>query len=139
MKHSILLLSLIFIPALVIAQDISDDQIVFVNEFKAAAKDHNKKAIFKGLDKDYRKTQKKFLGSKEQLLNELFSGSGVVDDQFVVIPIDEIIKIEIAEVQENEDGSFTYIFKVRDANHDILAPLLLITNKKRFGFVGASG
>ncbi len=122
------------------AQDISEDQIAFVNNFVAAAQEHNYKKVFKHLDKSYRKEQKKFLkGNKTQLMDELFGGTEIDGDKYIGIPISEIIKIEVAEVESMEDGSYTYIFRVRDANHDILASLTLVKKGKRFGFVGAVG
>ena len=39
----------------------------------------------------------------------------------------------------NADGSYEYVFRVRDADHDILAYLHLDKKGKRFGFVGAVG
>lgn len=140
MKQLIFISILFLLPLASRAQEISDDQINFVNDFVAACKNHDYKKVYKHLDKSYRKEQRKFLkGNKTQLMDELFGGTGIDDDEFVVIPISEIIKIEVAEVMENEDGSFEYIFRVRDAKHDILAYLQLEKKGKRFGFVGAVG
>ncbi len=139
MKHISLVLFALFIfvtPA--IAQEDNQDRIDFANDFAAAVKEHNNKEIFKHLDKIYRKEQTKFLGgNKTQLLNELFSGMD--GDTFVSMSIDAITKIEIAEVMEEADGNFTYIFRIRDGEHDILASLLLKKNKKKWGFEGARG
>lgn len=138
MKQLILVILLFALPSFVWAQDVSDDQIKFVNQFKDAVMDHNLNKVYRFLDKDYRKEQRKFLGGdKEQLLNELFSGND--NELFLSIPIQEILKIEVAEVVKNEDGSYDYIFRIRDADHDILAYLLLVKKGKRFGFVGAVG
>jgi len=119
-------------------QEIDDAQIEFVNRFKAAVLEHKTQKVFKFLDKEYRKEQLKFLnGNKEQLVNELFGGMD--SDKYKTIKIAEILKIEVAEVVQNEDGSYDYIFRVRDANSDILASLLLVKKGKKYGFVGASG
>lgn len=120
------------------AQEISPDQIAFVRNFTKAVQDNRTRKILSFLDKDYRKTQSKFLdGAKEQLLNELFNGKS--NGVFVGIPITEILKIEVAEIQQEKDGSYAYIFRVRSANHDIVSSLQLIKKGRRFGFVGASG
>lgn len=140
MKQLIFISILFLLPLASRAQEISDDQINFVNDFAAACKNHDYKKVYKHLDKSYRKKQRKFLkGNKTQLMDELLGGTGIDDDEFVVIPISEIIKIEVAEVMETEDGSFEYVFRVRDAKHDILAYLHLEKKGKRFGFVGAVG
>jgi len=140
MKHLIFIGTLFLLPCFSNAQDITDDQIAFVNSFVAAAKEHNYKGVYRHLDKTYRKEQKKFLkGNKNQLLDELFAGTGIDDPNFTVIPIAEILRIEIAEVMELDNGNFTYIFRVQDTEHDILAPLELVKKGKRYGFVGAVG
>lgn len=138
MKHIVFIALFFILPAFSWAQDISDDQIKFVNQFKAAVTDHDVNKVYHLLDKDYRKSQRKFLkGDTSQLLNELFSGNN--NETYVTIPIEEILKFEVAEIVENEDGSFTYIFRVRDVEHDILSYLQLVKKGKKFGFVGAVG
>jgi hypothetical protein len=138
MKHFVFIALFLVLPTFSWAQDISGDQIKFVNQFKGAIMDHNVNKVYRFLDKDYRKSQRKFLqGDKAQLLNELFSGSD--NETYVTIPIQEILKFEVAEIAENEDGSFTYIFRVRDVEHDILSYLQLVKKGKKFGFVGAVG
>ncbi len=110
----------------------------FANQFTFAVAHHDYDEIWKFLDKDYRKTQKKFLsGDKKQLMDELFSGED--GKKYVSLSIDSILKIKIAEVTENEDGSFSYIFRVRDERSDIMAYLRLVTHKKKLGFIGALG
>ncbi len=140
MKHWVIFFALLVFPSLAQAQDGSQEQIDFVNDFKEAVREHDMRKIYRSLDRDYRKSQKKFLGgNKRQLLNELFAGTGITDEVFVVIPIDEILKFEVAEIERENSSTHTYIFRVRDANHDILTSLVLVKKGKRFGFVGAVG
>lgn len=140
MKHLIFIGILFLLPAFANAQELSQDQIDFVNGFVTAVSEHNYKKVYKHLDKSYRKEQKRFLGgNKEQLIDELFSGNGIVSEEFAVISVSEVLKIEVAEVMPNDDGSYEYVFRVRDANHDIMAYLHLNKKGKRFGFVGAVG
>lgn len=128
------------IPSVLYAQNISEKQVSFVNKFVAAVDNNDVKKTYTFLDTKYRKEQTRFLnGNKEQLVNELFSGTGMDDDTFVVIPVTEVLRIEVAEIEPNEDGSFVYIFRVRDSEHDILASLTLIKKGRRFSFVGAVG
>jgi hypothetical protein len=130
--------SLLFIFFGSYAQELDQRQIRFVNDFVQAVELHQWKNVYRLLDRDYRKAQTKFLsGNKEQLVNELFSGSN--GSEFVVIPVSEVLKFEVAEVEQNSDGSFTYIFRVRDAVHDIYSALQLVKRGRRYGFVGASG
>lgn len=138
MKHLILLGVLFLFSGQSYGQNISDDQIQFANRFVAAVKDHDYKLIYRHLDKKYRKQQSKFLsGGRTQLIDELFSGDN--NGEFVTMQATDIIRIEIAEVIALDNGNFTYIFRVRNGVHDILAPLELVKNRKRFGFVGAVG
>lgn len=140
MKQLIFIAILFLTPGFINAQEISEEQIAFVNSFVAAAKEHRYKKVYRHLDKSYRKEQKKFLkGNKQQLLDELFAGTGIDDLDFAVIPISEILRLEVAEVQELDNGNYTYIFRVQDADHDILASLELVKKGKHFGFVGAVG
>lgn len=137
MKHPFILLLLLLAPSgSLLAQNIAQDQIDFVNGFVNAVSSHNEKKVYRYLDKAYRKEQKAFLGSKQQLLDELFSGED--DGVFVTIPTREIIRIEIAEIVDDELGA-TYIFRVRDTEHDILASLYLKKGTNYFGFEGARG
>ena len=130
----------LFVTTLVRAQEIPEQQIAFVNRFKNAVTAHNKKAIYRLLDKQYRKEQKRFLGgNKQQLLDELFGGYQWEGDTFVVITIDTVQEIEIAEISVTENGFWEYVFRIRSGSHDITVPLLLVKKRKRYGFVGAVG
>lgn len=140
MKHLITALLFVLVPvSSLFAQEIPQEQIDFVNEFVDAVTSHNDKKIYKCLDKAYRKEQGKFVGSREQLLNELFSGTEVGGSTFVTMKIDDILRIEVAEVEGGEGGNYTYIFRVRDGSNDILAELYLIKKGNKFGFEGARG
>lgn len=140
MKQFLVISILFLFSGLSKAQEIPKDQINFVNNFVAAAQKHDYKKVYKHLDKTYRKEQKKFLkGDKNQLIDELFSGTTEIDNNFVTIPLSEIIKIEVAEVMPNNDGSFVYIFRVRDTENDIMTSIQLNKKGKHFGFVGAVG
>lgn len=133
----------VFICALLVAfgaqaQELDQRQIQFVNQFVKAVESHHWKKVYRCLDRDYRKEQTKFLsGNKEQLVNELFGGMD--DSEFVVIPVNEVLKCEVAEVEQNSDGLYNYIFRIRDTKHDIYASLQLVKKGRRYGFVGASG
>ena len=91
------------------------------------------------MDKTYRKEQMAFLGgNEEQFVNELFGGTDILTDNWINIQFKNILKIEVAEVIALDDGSFTYVFRVRDSEHDLLTTLLLLKNKK-MGLEGAWG
>ncbi|MCR9173581.1 MAG: hypothetical protein NXI10_13855 [bacterium] len=140
MKQLLFIAIFFTLPNFLLAQEISEKQKSFVNKFVKAVDANNVRKVYTFLDTKYRNEQRRFLGGdKEQLVNELFSGNEMGGNAFVVIPVTEVVRIEIAEIEENEDGSFVYIFRVRDTEHDILAPLTLQKKGRRFGFVGAVG
>lgn len=100
---------------------------------------HDEKGIIQHMDKGYRKEQIAFLdGNTEQFVDELFGGTDVLTGEYVNIKFKNILRIEVAEVVDRQDGSFEYIFRVRDGQADVMSSLLLVTGKK-MGFVGARG
>jgi hypothetical protein len=124
------------------AQDIQKKQLKFVNKFVHAVGSDNMKQILKGLDKSYRKEQLAFLeGNKQQLIDELFGGTEIDNsDVYVNMKINEIEKIEVAEVIQLKGGEgYTYIFRIRGAGHDIYASLRLKKKGHKYGFIGAVG
>lgn len=123
-----------------IGQEISENQISFVNKFIDAVESHDMNVVLKMTDKQYRKEQLKFLeGRKEQFINELFGGYDLMNDNFVNTRFANILKIEVAEIIPQENGYFEYIFRIRDGEHDITCSLLLKNVKNKFGFIGAVG
>jgi len=121
------------------AQEISPKQQKFIAGFVKAVKSHKIKKVLKFMDKTYRKEQMAFLGgNEEQFVNELFGGTDILTDNWINIQFKNILKIEVAEVIALDDGSFTYVFRVRDSEHDLLTTLLLLKNKK-MGLEGAWG
>ncbi|MDX2361665.1 MAG: hypothetical protein QNK23_12730 [Crocinitomicaceae bacterium] len=121
------------------AQEISPKQQKFIKGFVEAVKSHKVNKVLRFMDKTYKKEQLAFLGgNKEQFVNELFGGTDILTDQWVNIQLKNILKIEIAEVIALKDGSYTYIFRIWDSEHDILTSLLLLKNKK-MGIEGAWG
>lgn len=139
MKHHLFPLILLLLCSTTLkAQELDQERLDFANKFVAEVQAHNSKKILKCLDKTYRKEQTEFLGGNtQQLLNELFSGED--GKQYVTIPMDAILKIEIAEVTEKGPNSYGYIFKVSDGRHEIFAWLELKKVKNKWGFVGAVG
>lgn len=122
------------------AQEISEEQKHFVNHFISVVEAHQLKATLKCTDKIYRKEQLRFLeGRKEQFVNELFGGMDLNTNSYVNTRFNDILKIEVAEIIPQEDGSFEYIFRIRDEKHDLLKSLLLRKTKNRFGFIGSMG
>ena len=137
---SLFLFFLVFASINSNAQDVSQEQINFVNQFMEDVVGKNEKGIFKSLDKKYRKEQLRFLkGNKTQLLNELLAGSDIRTDEFVSFQIKNIIRMEVAEILELNNGDFEYIFRVRAPDKDALCSLLLRSIKGKFGFIGAVG
>lgn len=121
-------------------QEISKKQHKHIAKFISAVQNHSEKKVFKLLDKEYRKAQLTFLeGRKTQLIDDLFSGSEIDSEKFVNGELKNILKIETAEVIANKDGSYKYIFRIRDGSSDFLIVLSLTKNKKKYGFVGAMG
>lgn len=122
------------------AQEVADAQIAFVNKFVEAVASHDQKATLKHTEKSYRKEQLKFLGGrKEQFVNELFGGTDLFTEEYVNTRFANITKIEVAEIIDQGDGNFEYIFRIRDGKHDFLSSLFLRKNKNKFGFIGAVG
>lgn len=137
MKKSLFILLLLFAVQHVRAQ--SEAQHEFVRSFVENVSQHNSKAVMMQMEKSYRKAQLAFLdGNTEQFLDELLNGTDIGTMEWVGIRFVEILRIEVAEVVELEDGNFEYIFRVRTSNADILSRLLLHVGKK-FGFEGARG
>lgn len=139
MKPTLLIIAiLLLIPvASLRAQDELTEVQKFANSFIEAVAEHDYKKVWKHLDKTYRKQQSKFLaGNKKRMMDELFSGED--GKKWVTIDIEEVTKIEIAEVEENEDGTFYYVFRVRTTKYDVYSGLILKTIPK-LGFEGASG
>ena len=121
-------------------QEISENQISFVNKFMKAVESHNMNVALKMTDKQYRKEQLKFLeGRREQFINELFGGVDLMTNKYVNTRFTDILKIEVAEIIHQENDYFEYIFRIRDGEHDITKSLLLKTIKNKFGFIGAVG
>lgn len=122
------------------AQEVSDAQIAFVNQFIASIESHDQKATLKFTDKNYRKEQLKFLeGRKEQFINELFGGVDMMTNEYINTRYANILKVEVAEIIPQGDGFFEYIFRIRDGEHDLLKSLLLKKTKNKFGFIGSMG
>jgi hypothetical protein len=141
MKYAIAFIFLLFVGLTTHAQmqEVSDKQVKFVNTFLDVVHSHNGKKTIKMMDKKYRKDQLAFLkGNTEQFLNELFSGEDLLSGEYVSIEFANILKIEVAEVIALKEGGFTYIFRIRDGQHDILSSLFLVATGK-LGLVGASG
>ncbi|MEJ6583658.1 MAG: hypothetical protein QNL61_00685 [Crocinitomicaceae bacterium] len=124
----------------VFTQEISKEQIAFVNQFIAYIESNDQNATLKFTDKDYRKEQLKFLEvRKEQFINELFGGVDMMTNEYVNTLYANILKVEVAEIVQQGDGLFEYIFRIRDGEHDLLKSLLLKKTKNKFGFIGSMG
>ena len=138
---------LIFFSILLLGNiSFSQENAINVKQQKHIAKflkysiSHNNKKIFKLLDKTYRKEQLTFLkGNKTQLIDDLFSGMDIDNENFINMGLENILKIEVAEVIKNKDNTYKYIFRVRDSEHDILFSLPLKKTKNKYGFIGAMG
>ena len=118
--------------------------MAFIIDFTEAVNDHNSAKVIKMMNKKYRKDQIRFLkGNKEQFLNELFSGykNGV----FYNVKFDDIYECLFSELSEDQDGNTTCYFILTEQEYDgeeaeeIYVDLLLIFEKGKWGFVGASG
>lgn len=123
-------------------QDVSKKQVDFANKFVEAVSTNNSKKVIKMMDKRYRKEQLQFLGgNKEQFVNELFGGEDLIDQSiYVTIKLEDITKIEIAEVIELKgDEGYNYIFRVKSAKFEVLSSLRLKKRGRKYGFEGAYG
>lgn len=136
-----LAIGVLFISLFSHSQEIEEKQIAFANKFIEAVSEHNTKKVIKMMDKEYRKEQISFLnGNKEQFVNELFSGEDMSDPSiYVNVKLDEITKIEIAEVTELKGNKYNYVFRVRTAEFDLFSSLILKKRGRKYGFVGAVG
>lgn len=128
------------------AQDIPDEQrLKFVNEFLTAVMTHDQRTTIKKLDKSYVDQQlKKFLkGNKQQFLDELFSGRDKKTNEYLTIPFDAIISIEVAEVVPNDETMTDYFFIVRTDKNEVICQLFLkyhkVGKKIKLGFEGSFG
>ena len=134
------LLSLSLISKSALSQEISNEQIAFVNYFIVSIETHNQKATLKCTDKTYRKEQLKFLdGRKEQFINELFGGVDIMTNEYVNTRYDNILKVEVAEIIPQGEGFFEYVFRIRDGEHDLQKSLILSSMNGKFGFIGSMG
>lgn len=141
MKQTMLLFFLLILTSTgsSFGQEIAEKQVKFANSFIQSVSDHNSKSILKHLEKNYKKEQLEFLGGRtEQFINELFGGVDISSDDYINIKYKNIIRIEIAEVIEEQDG-YTYVFRIRDGKHDVLSSLFLVKKGKKYGFIGAVG
>lgn len=137
MKRTLIFLLLLFASQQANAQ--TDAHIKFANTFIEKVTAHDQKGVIKMMEKVYRTAQLTFLdGNTEQFLNELFGGTDILSEEYVTIKFEDILRIEVAEVVDLGDGSYDYIFRVRDGKRDILSNLKLV-GKKKLGFVGAVG
>jgi len=92
------------------------------------------------MDKTYRKEQLAFVeGRKEQFLNELFGGQDIRTNEYINMKFNDIQHIEVKEVIPLKDGSYNYIFSIRDGQHLLLRSLLLNKDGRRYGFIGSVG
>lgn len=136
------ILILQFITSFSFGQEISEKQQTHVAKFITAVTNHDQKSVIKLMDKKYRKEQIAFLkGNKEQFVNELFGGSDVNNsDIYVQLKLNEITKIEVAEVIELKGGEgYTYIFRIRGKEKDVYISLGLKKTGKKYGFIGSVG
>lgn len=123
------------------AQAINNDLAAFVDQFNKAVNAHDDKAIFRLLEKKYRKKQLKFLkGNKEQLINELFGGSneaGVWRNS----KLEEITYCWMYDQELMEDGNYRIWLEVELENNIVSVELIVQTNTKfkKWGIVGAQG
>jgi hypothetical protein len=121
-----------------------EGRLDFIIEFTEAVNDHKSRKVIKMMNKAYRKDQIQFLdGNKEQFVNELFSG--YKNDQFYNTKFDHIYECLFSEIVENNDGTATcYFILTEQVNNneraeEIYIDLLLVFEKGKWGFVGASG
>lgn len=133
----------IFVSLNSFGQEISEKQQKHIHKFVHAVETHSVKKIIKLMNKSYKKEQLAFLnGNKEQFVSELFGGSEIdsEEEDYINIVFSEIIKIEVAEVITLKGGEgYTYIFRIRDSQHDVFSSLRLIKSGNKYGFVGAVG
>ncbi len=140
MKRSILLFIGVFISLSISAQEISPKQHKTIRKFKEYTINHNEKGIFKLLEKNYRGEQLDFLkGNRKQLIDELYSGPDLSDNSYVNSHLDAIIKIEVAEVEQINNETWEYVFRIRDESHDFFMNIQLVKVKNKYKFVGAVG
>lgn len=128
------------------AQNIPDEQrLKFVNEFLTAVRVHDQKATIKKLDKSYinKQLKKNLKGNKQQFLDELFSGRDEKTKEYLTIPFDAIISIEVAEVVPNDETMTDYFFIVKTDKNEVICQLFLkhrkVGKKYKLGFEGSFG
>lgn len=140
MKRSILLFIGIFFSLSLSAQEISPKQHKTIRKFKEYTINHNEKGIFKLLEKSYRDEQLDFLkGNRKQLVDELFTGPDLSDNSYVNSHLEAILKIEVAEVEQIDDHTWEYVFRLKDESHDFFIHIQLIKMKNKYKFIGAVG
>ncbi|MFK7787393.1 MAG: hypothetical protein AB8B56_19875 [Crocinitomicaceae bacterium] len=140
MKRFILLFAFVSLSISLYAQEIDQKRIDFVNKFYLAVINHKQSKVIKLMDKDYRKEQLDFLnGNKEQFVDELFSGVDQESSKFINSELKNIEAMEIQDVKEAGKDKWEYTFLVEAGPYKMEISLLLKKNKKKYGFVGASG
>ena len=139
-KYSLLLFLIVSFNSF--GQEISEKQHEHIRAFVHAVENHSVKKVIKLMNKTYKKEQLAFLkGNKDQFVSELFGGTDFTSnsEDYINIVFSEITKIEVAEVIALKKGGYTYIFRIRDGNHDILSSLRLVKEGRKYGFIGSVG
>lgn len=140
-------LLLIFLPAFFVkSQDenavdyVPEGFYQFVNDFVFAVKAHDYDEAYNHLEKSYRKEQEKFLGSRKQLVDEMFGGFNELGD-WMNTELNSIIEIWMMEYERLENDSYVLYFEVELERYILTVELNLQTGKKKkkWGFVGAMG
>lgn len=119
-----------------------------ISSFVEAVVNHKIEETISFMTPKYRDEQLKWFlkGNKVQFLDELFGGQDEISKEWLVVPFNSIIGLELVKIEiDEEELSWIVYFIVDDGKHLVHADLRLINwkGKKKgrikYGFEGAYG
>ncbi len=144
MKTNILIISLIILPCLILAQNVSKKDIKFVcSEFEQTILNKNLDASLKFFEPEYKEMQHdRFLeGRTSQFIREFLAGATKGKALYRTPEITEIKSIKLKKIKFTKDNEAEAILliKLEDGAKLRSQVLIIIKSDKEIYFVGAVG
>ena len=136
----------LFLHIICISQEIPEEErLKFVNNFIELVIKHNSDLVIENLDETFIKKQlkKTLKGNKTQILDEWFIGNNENSQEYLSVPFDSIISMEIESIEYQSEFMTNYFFKIKTEKDKLICELILIHKYKhkkwKLGFQGAFG